>query len=365
MAEVSIRRGRMIAYRMFDLASEIDLALAERLVSGREGASRLRIEKGGAGRGVVVRDAPVTLSLGSFPIRLGSESVEAETVCRVWSYGIVSIQFHIQIPGGTPWGVLVRLAALAETDNDLDDVAGRRIQEVSSALDPALKGRHAFSRPEDYVIHLLQELEGATASELLDRADVASLILGEATESLSPSIRETTLSARFSYSPHDLTVVDWNSALVVDPSGGSDVSDILEFAVTHLAEFRYVDSVLDDRIERLYDAVERRQPMAFLRGDYERLSREAGSLFLEFSEYVERVENSLKFVGDLYLAMIFRAAASRFRLREWEESIGRKLNALARISELLHAEVNVRRSHLLELIIIILIAYEIISVLWN
>lgn len=63
--------------------------------------------------------------------------------------------------------------------------------------------------------------------------------------------------------------------------------------------------------------------------------------------------------------MIFRAAASRFRLREWEESIGRKLTALARISELLHAEVNVRRSHLLEIIIIILIAYEIVSVLWN
>ncbi len=350
---------------MFEVASEIDLARVERLATGREGTSRLRIARGAAGRAVVLRDAPVTLSLGNSTVRLGTESIAAETFCRLWNYGIASIQFHVPIEAGTPWGDLVRLASLAESDNDLDEVALRKVDEVDTALGTAFDRRRVSSRPEDYVIHLLEEIDGARAEDLLQRADVAALILGESGETLSDGIRESTVAAHFSYARDDLTVVDWNSALVLDASGSREVADIIEFAVTYLAEFRYVDAILDERIERLYDAVERRSAMAFLRGDYERLSREAGSLYLEFSEYVERVENSLKFVGDLYLATIFRAAAGRFRLREWEESIGRKLTALARISELLHAEVNVRRSHLLEIVIIILIAYEIVSVLWR
>ncbi|GAC1397365.1 MAG: hypothetical protein NVSMB68_13630 [Thermoanaerobaculia bacterium] len=99
----------------------------------------------------------------------------------------------------------------------------------------------------------------------------------------------------------------------------------------------------------------------FFGTQYGRLSRDANSLYLEFSDYVERVENSLKFVGDFYLATIFRAAVTRFHLRDWEDSVTRKLNTLAQISELLEGEVNVRRSHWLEIVVIVLILYEIVS----
>ena len=145
-----------------------------------------------------------------------------------------------------------------------------------------------------------------------------------------------------------------------DPKGGSEIADVLEFALTHLIEFRYFDEILDQRLERLYDEVEERRPSLFRRG-IERVSREANALYLEFADYAEGVENSVKFVGDPYLATIFGAAVARFDLRKWEDSVGRKLNALARISELLQSEVNVRRSHFLEIIIIVLILYEILS----
>ncbi len=91
------------------------------------------------------------------------------------------------------------------------------------------------------------------------------------------------------------------------------------------------------------------------------MSREASALFIEFSDYVERVENSLKFVGDFYLATIFRAASARFNLHEWEEGVSRKMTALARISEVLQAEINARRSHWLEIIVVVLILVEMLS----
>jgi hypothetical protein len=175
-------------------------------------------------------------------------------------------------------------------------------------------------------------------------------------------VRNPILDNVHAYSDRDLAVVDWNSALLVEPEGSRDVADILEFATTHLMEFRYFDDLLDERLERLYDSLERRRSVwSFFRNDYERLSREAGSLYLEFSDYVERVDNSVKFVGDFYLATIFRSAVRRFNLPEWEKSLNRKMNALARISEMLQTEVNARRSHWLEVIVVVLILVELIS----
>jgi hypothetical protein len=167
------------------------------------------------------------------------------------------------------------------------------------------------------------------------------------------------------YSSSDLAVIDWNSALVVEPSGSRDVADMLEFAATHLTEFRYFDELLDERLDKLYESIERRRVGSILRRDFESISREAGSLYIELSEFVERVENSLKFVGDFYLATVFRAAVTRFNMREWEENVTRKMNALARVSELLKNEVDVRRSHWLEVIVIVLILFEIVSAVWK
>lgn len=115
------------------------------------------------------------------------------------------------------------------------------------------------------------------------------------------------------------------------------------------------------RDEVVAGAIGAKPVRTFFGTEYGRLSREANSLYLEFSDYVERVENSLKFVGGFYLATIFRSAAGRFHLRDWEESVTRKLNTLAQISELLEGEINVRRSHWLEIVVILLILYEIVA----
>lgn len=357
MNSVTIRSGRVIVCRMFDVAEEIDLAAVERIV--REGTARLSIARGGA-HAPIFRDAPVSITLATSQIRLGASRVAAETYVRLWNYGAISLQFHVPIRPGTTWDELIALAAVVEDDNDVDRVARLKAADVRATMTAALKLPHEPAAAEDYVVYVISSLEGASASDLEDRVDIPALILGEPHVKLSARTRQSILENTFAYTEDELVVVDWNSALVVDPTGSGDVADVVEFAVTHLMELRYFDDILDQRMEKVYDEVEKRRPRLLGR-DYESLSREASSLFLEFSDYVERVENSVKFVGDPYLATIFRAAAARFNLREWEESVTRKLNGLARISELLQAEVNVRRSHFLEIIIIVLILYEIVS----
>lgn len=363
MSEVSVGRGSTIVFRVFDVAEELDLRRIESELLASGGSSRLRMARS-TRHALVVRDAPITLALGEAQVRLGDRTVAAELAARVWSYGVVSMQFHLPTTPGTPWSALVQQAALIENDQDFDAVAVARVNELAQSLRSAATLPHAPTGMEDYVVHFVETLEGVgRVSELAERADIPALILGEPGITLSRDITAPILEGALSYSSTDLAVIDWNSALVVDPGGGRDVVDMIEFAVTHLMEFRHFDTLLDERLGALYDDIEQRRRLtAFGRGgDYARLSREASTLYLEFSEHVERIENSLKFVGDFFLATVFRRATSRFQLREWEESVMRKVNALARLSELLASEVNVRRSHLLELIIIGLIAFEIVQ----
>ena len=350
----------MIVYRIFDLAEEIDLRAVESALQSRQTTSRLSLARS-TGRNLVVRNAPVTLSLGPSKIRIGKAQMDTDVYARIWDYGVVSIQFHVPLQSGTTWDDLVLLAAAAEDDNDFDQASRTRASELLPALAAAFKQPHDPHGMEDYIVYFIEEIDGiGSIAALAEVVDVPALILGEPSTTLSARVRKSILESTFQYSTSDLAIIDWNSALVVEPGGSRDVPDMLEFAATHLTEFRYFDELLDIRLEQLYDSVERRRVSLF-RGKYEELSREAGALYIEFSDFVERVDNSLKFVGDFYLATIFRAAVARFNMREWEESVTRKMSTLARVSELLKSQVDVQRSHWLEIIVIVLILFELVS----
>jgi hypothetical protein len=361
---VTIGGGKAVAYRVFDVAEEFDLAAAERIVQSTYSPSRLRLARA-TGHSLVVRNAPMTMTLPPSAIRMRADRTEADVVARIWDYGVISMQFHIPLPAGLSWDSMLSLAEAIEEDNDIDEVARLRVREVAQALAPAAKLPHAVGAMEDYVIYQIERVDGvASTAALLETVDIPALILGERKERLSERTRDSIRSGALSYSESDLAVIDWNSAFLVEPAGSRDVADMIEFAVTHLTEFRCFDELLDERLERLYDEIQRERG-GFFRSEYVRLSREANALYIEFSDYVDRVDNSLKFVGDFYLATVFRTAVNRFHMREWEESVTRKMNTVARVSELLHAEVNVRRGHVLEIIVIVLIVLELLSALFK
>ena len=74
----------------------------------------------------------------------------------------------------------------------------------------------------------------------------------------------------------------------------------------------------------------------------------------------ERVSNAPKLLGDQFLARVYRLAALRFHVGEWNGGILRKLETLEDFYEQLHGKAAGRRLELLEWIIIILIFVEIV-----
>ena len=74
----------------------------------------------------------------------------------------------------------------------------------------------------------------------------------------------------------------------------------------------------------------------------------------------EGVNNALKLIGDQYLARLYRLAAHRLHLPDWDSSILRKLQTAESIYTKLSDQQTTLRMEALEWIIIALIAFEVV-----
>ena len=89
-------------------------------------------------------------------------------------------------------------------------------------------------------------------------------------------------------------------------------------------------------------------------------ARQVAELQLESSILLERVASGLNVFGEEYLARIYRLAAGRFQLSEFDESISRKLATIERIHQTLSERATTVRMEALEWVVITLIALEIV-----
>ena len=366
--DIQIQKGAILVYRVFDIAEEILLSKVEGLLARDQTTQRLKLTRP-LRQALIIRNPPLRISLGETEVVLGPHTIKADLSVTVWDYGVLSILFQIPIAPGTPWQKLLEFSQFitgdALTSDEFEKVARLKVREVSILIGDALERPHEWGVYEDYAVFFFEKLSGVqTPRDLLLQTDIPALILGEPTEVLSQKAREPILESTFQYAQNDLAVIDWNAAIVVEPSGLRDITDVLEFALTHLMEVRYYDDLLDKRLGELYDAIEVKRKNIF-GSRFLNLSHEANTRYIEFSEFIERVDNSLKVVGDFYLATIFRALTKRFRLPDWEQSIKHKMNLLAQVSQLLQGEVNVQRSFLLEIVIILLIAFEVFAAIFK
>jgi hypothetical protein len=354
---VRISRGEILFYRMIDIAEQVDLRAVETLLETRRKTTRMNLSRGA---GVfALRAPPLHIPLGQSVAVLDNQRVALTTTVKLWDYGVLSFRFALPIEAGTSFDDLLKIALPATRGFELEKIARQYVGEIAASISTALTGAHEWVGNERYTIYLLEGLEGVTdPTILLGEADVPALILGEKPGSLSDRMRDEFLERMFQYGQRDLCILDGEGALVVDPSGDQDIADVLEFARTQLMELRYYDDILDGRLTELYDSIH--QHHGLLRSRFAPLSNEAASRFIEFTHLVERLDNSLKVVGDVYLANLFRAAADQFRLGDWKDSITRKLELLARLSELLQGQLNTHRSHILEIVVVLLILLEVV-----
>jgi hypothetical protein len=367
-APLRVEDGEVRVYRLFDVADAVDLHRAEQATTAP--ASRLQLDNAQSATALEFPRPPLQLVLGPRPLPLASGPREAELTARVFDYGVVSICYRLPIAPGTALEALIPLAEelFAEPAPAIDAAARREAEAIGAALAPAMEKPHSWEGLESYQVFFVRRFEGGPvpAADLLAGAPIPELVLGETSAvPLSHAERGDVLGNHYTYLADDLAVVHWNCAFVSEPSGVEDIPDLMELATAQLLELRYYDALLDRELHHIYDEIEARGSglRNVLTPRYRKLQRRTAALLLELSEMIERLENAVKIVGDLYLARVYQGVVRRFRLPAWQETVLRKQRLVAEVNDLVGDAADTSRGEWLEIAVIVLIVFEIVAAL--
>lgn len=182
---------------------------------------------------------------------------------------------------------------------------------------------------EEFTILLVDEVKH-TPDKWLDKnaLEIARFIRSQRDTFDKNEIAEILMS-RTRYSAVELTMVDWEGAVIVAPNGDYE-SDIVLLKIGNYQLLRY--RMLDDSIEHLLDKInesffeKKRRPRA-TRGLIRQIAEHKLEVMLDF----ERTEQTLLLIGDWYTAKLYEAIQSEFYLKDWKESVRTKLNNLESI----------------------------------
>jgi len=343
---------------VFEIAQAIDLDRTEQLLSGAERPS-LR-HRGRSTAFFQYRPAPLRVSQEGVPIAVGVWHTESVVDILLYDFGAASVAYTIAVEGDLE--SLKQASALLRDNADIHADARRRIDALLQSLESAAVKPRLASFTEGYVIFGLRSVPGGRdVAEFCEQhtTDIAEILRGDG-GALSAEETANATGLRISFGPTDLTVVDWEGAFVIDPDP-EDVRAVLEFANVQLLEMRWLDLQMDDAIDRSYELL---TPRTGWRAFWPRAAsadaRQVAELQLESSILLERVASGLNVFGEEYLARIYRLAAGRFQLSEFDESISRKLATIERIHQTLSERATTVRMEALEWVVITLIALEIV-----
>ena len=359
-----VESAQFRCFRLYDVADGLDLERARALVKA-EGSSRLRLKREGS-EYVQLSSPPLTLDLGARTLLVGGAPVEVRVSARLFHHGAVSVCARVPVPAGATLESLVPVADELYDSTLVDALCLDEVGKLRTILTEAFDDPHLWEQHEAYTVLFVTAMEGApaTGAQLLAEPVLARLVMGE---SLAPqlSLAETreVLEHAWSYTPHDLAVVEWNAAFLLEPSGSEDLVDLLEIANAQLLELRYYDMVLDAELGRVHQAIQRKRPGSLLFSPYKELLRQLMLTLIELSEFIERIENALKIVADVYLARVYEGSVKQLRIAQWTEQVSRKHRLLQQTYALLKGEVDTGRALTLEVMVVVLILFEIVMAL--
>jgi hypothetical protein len=357
-----LKSADVLCYRIYDVSDGIDLEACRKLVeAGGSGIRRLALKREGS-EYIQLSVPPLNVELGlrSLVLRNGSHQVRVST--RIFHHGAISFSLRVALPSGASIDSLIPFVDELYDSPAVEALAAEELQKLRKLLEPAFEKPHEWEQNEGYTVILVREIEGRpTAEQVLEEPSLARLLLGELNEAeLSTGEKTEVLGYHYSYTPYDLAIIEWNAAFLYEPSGSEDIPDLLEIANAQLLELRYYDGVLDSELSRVYDVIEKKQSGSLIFSPFKKLLRGLMLTVIELSEFIERIENALKIVGDVYLARVYEGAVKQLRVTRWTEQVTRKHRLLQQTYALLKGEVDTGRALTLEAMVVILILFEIL-----
>jgi hypothetical protein len=294
--------------------------------------------------------------------------VRVERIIKLLPVGAISISVRV------PFAVdhvedLVGYHDLHFGNGALSDEVRRLAEEVRSELASYyIRPARQLADEEAYTVFCLQspllKPDGAPVpAEAWWRAHrraVASLLTQEPdVDHLSRQEADESTGRFLSYYEHDLVVIDWDAALIVDrPRNFDEILYVMELANLQLAELEAYDRLLDDALERAYRDLNTRR----LRSSTGIL-RELREIRIDLARFSDELSNITKFFGDWHLARIYENLSARFHLADWHRTLDRKLQTLDDLYQILSQDRANRWMIILELTIVLLFIIDLVVLL--
>ena len=354
-----VKKGVCFALYAYDVGLSIDLERCKKLVASVNPEATVKHNRR-APKYFDYRPAPLLITQAVQPLAVGSFPVSVGVDLLLYDFGGVSVSYEIPFAGS-----LDTMRAISSELSDsrvlLDD-SRARVEQLMETIRGAVAKPRIADLTEDYAVFQVDEHETPSRPDEIhvDYAQDLAQVLRAEHGALSEQEVADALACRISFNQDDVTLIDWNAAMVFDREA-EDVRAVLEFANVELLEMRYLDHQLDDSLDRAYEVISTRTGFRrWIPGSAGSSLRTISQMQVDGAILFERVSNAPKLLGDQYLARVYRLAAQRFHLAEWSTSTLRKLDAIETIYNQMNDRAASWRLEALEWVIIVLIAFEIV-----
>jgi hypothetical protein len=354
----TIVRGSLRSLYLYDVSEEILLDYVRKLI----GVPQARREPSFRAPEYVRFERPPVIDILE-PVRLdGDEQLQ----CRMqfYDYGVVSIEFELAFE--FEWTRLVELSGKWIASPETEKRAAELVRHRLKLVGPALVKPYDYHLNEDYYVIQLRPLSDGqgglcTANQLISRygAEIAQIVRGESLR-LSDEEQAEVLQSRLSYYPTDLLVVGWTAALLYDTAEGAPPTvQLLEYANSQLLEFRHYDHILTRLLSEVYRSLSKGTGFLArwrLASEAERLN----TIRLDVRELTERVDNSIKFLSDMFAARVYRLAAARIGVPDYRNLVDEKLNTAGELYQFMMDRFHQGRAFILELMVVVILIIELL-----
>ena len=223
---------------------------------------------------------------------------------------------------------------MVECHYELSDPFAASVLPTRSRIQGALQSRYipeVFRKNglfEEYTILLVQDVK-STPDKWITKNDlaIANFIRSQREVFDKEEVNET-LASRTRYSADELTLVDWEGAVIIATNADyrSDIA-LLKIGNYQLLRYRMLDQSIEEMLDKINERFFQGKRPRATRGLIRQIAEHRLEVMLDF----ERAEQNLLLIGDWYTAKLYEAIQSEFYLKDWKESVRSKLDNLENI----------------------------------
>jgi hypothetical protein len=200
---------------------------------------------------------------------------------------------------------------------------------------------------EEYTIVCLSDVSASPDDFVQANRLALAALLRNVPRAVSEVEADQILASRTRYTDRDLTIVDWDGALLIDADEDfrSDI-ELLKIGNYELLGYRLLDRAIERNLEKVRHELQSKQRLGFFNNVVREALEQRLGLLLDF----EKAEQSLLLIGDWYSSQFYRLIVDEFYIDDWKATVKGKLDQLESITDIIHENFTLSWQRMLDLI---------------